>query len=50
MGLVLALLLLALLVGGTGLFVEGLQWLLVIAVVLFIASLFSGPFRRRSAL
>ena len=51
MSLVLVLLLVALLVGGAGLFIEGLQWLLIIAVVLFIASFFSGSFgRRRSAL
>jgi hypothetical protein len=42
MGLVIALLLLALLFGGFGLFVEGLQFLLVIALILFIASAFTG--------
>lgn len=42
MGLVLALLVLALLFGGLGLFVEGLKWLLIIALVLFIAGAFSG--------
>lgn len=42
MELIVLLLLLALLLGGFGLFVEGLQWLLIIAVVLFIVSLFSG--------
>jgi hypothetical protein len=52
MSLILVLLLVALLVGGAGLFIEGLQWLLIIAVVLFIASFFTGSFggRRRSAL
>jgi hypothetical protein len=50
MGLVVLLLLLALVFGGTGLFVEGLQWLLVIAVVLFIVSFFTGARGRRSAL
>jgi len=42
MGLVALLLVLALLFGGVGLFIEGLKWLLVIAVVLLIASLISG--------
>ncbi len=42
MGLVLLLLLLALLFGGVGLFVEGLKWLLIIALVLLILSAFSG--------
>jgi hypothetical protein len=36
------LLLLALLFGGVGLFVEGLKWALVIALILFAASLFGG--------
>jgi hypothetical protein len=35
-------LILALLIGGVGLFVEGLKWLLIIAVVLLIASVISG--------
>jgi hypothetical protein len=47
MGLVIVLLLLALLIGGLGLFIEGLKWLLIIAAVLFIVSLFSG-YRTRS--
>ena len=42
MGLVALLLILALIFGGVGLFVEGLKWLLIIAVVLFIASFFTG--------
>ncbi|MBA2752119.1 MAG: hypothetical protein H0U41_07795 [Actinobacteria bacterium] len=42
MGLVVLLLVLALLFGGVGLFIEGLKWLLVIAVVLLIASVISG--------
>lgn len=42
MGLVVVLLLLALLIGGVGLFVEGLQWALVIALALVIASFFTG--------
>lgn len=42
MGIVVLLLLLALLVGGVGLFVEGLKWLLIIAVVLLVVSALSG--------
>ncbi len=38
MGLVVVLLLLALLLGGVGLFVEALRWVLIIALVLFILS------------
>lgn len=49
MGLVALLLILALLFGGAGLFVEGLKWLLIIALVLFVASFFTG-FRSRSSL
>lgn len=41
-GLVVLLLLLALVFGGFGLFTEGLTWLLIIAIVLFVASAFSG--------
>jgi hypothetical protein len=47
MGLVALLLILALIFGGVGLFVAGLKWLLIIAVVLFIASFFTG-FRGRT--
>lgn len=52
MGLVVLLLVLALLFGGVGLFVEGLKWVLIIALVLFVASLFTGTTwrGRRSAL
>ena len=42
MGLVLLLLLLALLFGGAGLFIEGLKVLLIIAIILAVASAFSG--------
>ena len=42
MGIVLLLLVLALLFGGVGLFVEGLKWLLIIAVVLLIAGAVTG--------
>lgn len=48
MGLVVVLLLLALLFGGVGLFVEGLKWALIIALVLFVASLFTGFGGRRT--
>jgi hypothetical protein len=40
--LVLILLLLALLVGGIGLFVKGLTWLLIIAVVLIVIGAIAG--------
>lgn len=39
--LVIILLLLALLIGGIGLFVEGLIWLLIISLVLIVASFFA---------
>ena len=39
------LLVLALILGGVGLFVEALWWLLIIAAVLFVVSLVSGMFR-----
>ena len=47
MGIALVILLLALVLGGVGLFVEALRWVLIIAVVLFIVSAFTG-FRGRS--
>ena len=48
MGLVVVLLVLALLVGGLGLFLEGLKWLLIIAVVLLIVGAVTGSrFRSR---
>jgi len=46
MPLVLILLLLALLVGGAGLLIEGLMWLLIISVILFIAGGITGFTRR----
>ena len=49
MGLVILLLVLALIFGGVGLFIEGLKWLLIIALVLFLASFFTG-YRTRSRL
>lgn len=42
MGLVFLLLILALVFGGFGLFVEGLFWLLIIAGILLLAGLFTG--------
>jgi len=42
MGLVVLLLVLALLFGGVGLFVEGLKWLLIIALVLLLVGAFTG--------
>lgn len=36
--LVILLLVLALLIGGVGLFIEGLKWLIIVAVVLIVAS------------
>lgn len=49
MGLVLVLLLLALVIGGIGLFVEALKWLLIVALVLLILSAVSG-YRTRGRL
>jgi hypothetical protein len=46
MGLALGLLLLALLVGGFGLFFEAARWLLIVALVLLIVSAFTGYGRR----
>jgi hypothetical protein len=40
----------ALLFGGVGLFAEGLKWLLIIALVLLVASFFTGYRGRSSAL
>jgi hypothetical protein len=47
MSAVVLLLILALLLGGVGLAVEALRWLLIIAVILFVASFFTG-YRGRS--
>ena len=51
MSLVVVLLVLALLFGGVGLFVEGLKWVLIIALALFIAGLFTGgtSYRKRGS-
>lgn len=45
--LVLVLLLLALLFGGLGLFIEGLKWALIIALVLFVVGALTGYRGRR---
>lgn len=47
MGWVALLLILALLLGGVGLFVEALRWVLIIAVVLLLVGAFMGWSRRR---
>ena len=49
MGLVVVLLILALLIGGLGLFLEGLKWLLIIALVLLVVGAVTGS-RLRSRL
>jgi hypothetical protein len=48
MGLAILLLILALLLGGVGLFVEALQWVLIIALVLLILSAITGARGRRA--
>lgn len=48
MGLVIVILLLALLVGGVGLLIEGLFWLLVISLALFVVSGLMGMSKRRT--
>lgn len=47
MGWVAVLLILALLLGGVGLFVEALRWVLIIALVLFVVGAFMGWSRRK---
>lgn len=47
MGLAIAILLLALLLGGFGLFFEAARWLIIIALVLFVVSALTG-YRGRS--
>ena len=49
MGIVLLLLLVALVLGGIGLLVEGLFWLLVIGVVLLVVGAVVGASRRGTA-
>ena len=48
MSAVVLLVILALLLGGVGLAVEALRWLLIIAVVLFVVSFFTGYRGRRT--
>lgn len=48
MALVVLLLILALLFGGLGLFVEGLKWLLIIALVLLVVGFLAGHRGRRA--
>jgi len=47
MGVVILLLVLALLFGGAGLALEGLKWLLIIALVLLVVGAFTGYRGRR---
>jgi len=47
MGLVILLVVLALLFGGAGLALEGLKWLLIIALVLLVVGAFTGYRGRR---
>jgi hypothetical protein len=47
--LIILLILLALIVGGLGLLLKGLAWLLIIALVLLVASALIGFTRRRTA-
>lgn len=47
MGIVIILIILAVLFGIGGLLLEGLQWLLIIAVVLVVAGLFTGARGRK---
>ena len=42
MGLVVLLLVLALIFGGVGLFIEGLKWVLIIALALLVVGAFTG--------
>ncbi len=47
MWLVVLLLILALVLGGVGLFVEALRWVLIIALILLLASILTGFMGRR---
>ena len=47
MWLLVLLLILALIIGGVGLFVEALRWLLIIALVLLLVSIIMGVLNRR---
>jgi hypothetical protein len=48
MAIVVVLLLLALVFGGLGLFIEGLKWALIVALVLVVLSAISGYSGRRT--
>ncbi len=48
MWLVILLIILALIFGGVGLFVEALRWLLIIALILILISLVTGLWGRRA--
>jgi ABC-type multidrug transport system permease subunit len=48
-GLLVVLLILALVFGGVGLLIEGLRWVLIIALVLLLASFISGFASRGSS-
>jgi len=50
MGVAILLLILALVLGGVGLFVEALRWVLIIALVLLIVSAVTGGRGRRARL
>ncbi len=49
MGLALLLIVLALIIGGVGLFVSALKWVLIIAAFLFVAGVLAGWARRNTA-
>jgi hypothetical protein len=49
MGIVILVLILALILGGVGLVVEALQWLLWIALIMLVVSLVLGVVRRGAA-
>ena len=48
MGLLIALIVVAIIFGAFGLLVEGLKWLLIIAVALLIAGVVAGAMNRRT--
>lgn len=49
MGLALLLILLALIIGGVGLFIAALKWAFIIAALLFVAGVLTGWARRHAA-
>jgi hypothetical protein len=50
MGLALLLMVLALIIGGVGLFVSAVKWVLIIAAALFVGGALTGWARRNAAL